>query len=197
MEKEQYYVYLHLNKINQKKYYGITSEKNPEDRWKKGYSHNPHFSAAIKKYGWDNFEHIIIASNLSKKEAETMEYNLITSEQTNKTEFGYNLTSGGGAGVFRHSEESKKLMSEHTKGELNPMYGKQHSKETKAKISKALQSHPKTSKKILCIETQIIYKSLREAERLTGINHSGISQAAQKDGKQKTAGGYHWEYIYE
>lgn len=197
MEKEQYYVYLHLNKINQKKYYGITSEKNPEDRWRKGYSHNPHFSAAIKKYGWDNFEHIIIASNLSKKEAETMEYNLITSEQTNKTEFGYNLTSGGGAGVFRHSEESKKLMSEHTKGELNPMYGKQHSKETKAKISKALQSHPKTSKKILCVETQIIYKSLREAERLTGINHSGISQAAQKDGKQKTAGGYHWEYIYE
>lgn len=197
MEKEQYYVYLHLNKINQKKYYGITSEKNPEDRWRKGYSHNPHFSAAIKKYGWDNFEHIIIASNLSKKEAETMEYNLITSEQTNKAEFGYNLTSGGGAGVFRHSEESKKLMSEHTKGELNPMYGKQHSKETKAKISKALQSHPKTSKKILCVETQIIYKSLREAERLTGINHSGISQAAQKDGKQKTAGGYHWEYIYE
>lgn len=197
MEKEQYYVYLHLNKINQKKYYGITSEKNPEDRWRKGYSHNPHFSAAIKKYGWDNFEHIIIASNLSKKEAEIMEYNLITSEQTNKTEFGYNLTSGGGAGVFRHSEESKKLMSEHTKGELNPMYGKQHSKETKAKISKALQSHPKTSKKILCVETQIIYKSLREAERLTGINHSGISQAAQKDGKQKTAGGYHWEYIYE
>lgn len=197
MEKEQYYVYLHLNKINQKKYYGITSEKNPEDRWRKGYSHNPHFSAAIKKYGWDNFEHIIIASNLSKKEAETMEYNLITSEQTNKTEFGYNLTSGGGAGVFRHSEESKKLMSKHTKGELNPMYGKQHSKETKIKISKALQSHPKTSKKILCVETQIIYKSLREAERLTGINHSGISQAAQKDGKQKTAGGYHWEYIYE
>ena len=197
MEKEQYYVYLHLNKINQKKYYGITSEKNPEDRWKKGYSHNPHFSAAIKKYGWDNFEHIIIASNLLKQEAEKLEHELITKEQTNQAKYGYNLTSGGGVGVFRHSEESKKLMSEHTKGELNPMYGKQHSEETKLKISKALQSHPKTSKKILCVETQIIYKSLREAERLTGISHSGISQAAQEYGTQKTAGGYHWQYVYE
>ena len=197
MEKEQYYVYLHLNKINQKKYYGITSEKNPEDRWKKGYSHNPHFSAAIKKYGWDNFEHIIIASNLLKQEAEKLEHELITKEQTNQARYGYNLTSGGGVGVFRHSEESKKIMSEHKKGELNPMYGKQHSEETKLKISKSLQSHPKTSKKILCIETQIIYKSLREAERLTGINHSGISQAAQEHGTQKTAGGYHWQYVYE
>lgn len=48
----KYYVYLHYNKINHKRYYGITSEKTPEIRWRKGYAHNSHFQAAIKKYGW-------------------------------------------------------------------------------------------------------------------------------------------------
>ena len=194
---EKYYVYLHLNKINGKKYYGITSEDNPEKRWKKGYYHNNHFQNAINKYGWENFEHIIIAENLSKKEAELKEQELILRNKTNNQAFGYNLTSGGGLGVFRHSEESKKLMSEHTKGELNPMYGKHHSEETKEKISKALQNHPNTSKKVLCVETNIIYNSTREAERVLGIGHSSIGQAARPNGNQKTAGGYHWVYLNE
>ena len=192
---ENYYVYLHLNKINGKKYYGITSEKTPEIRWKKGYSHNKHFNAAIQKYGWDNFDHIIIASNLTKIEAETMEHQLITQEKTNDPIYGYNLTSGGGVGVFRHSEKSKKLMSEHTKGELNPMYGKSHSEETKNKISKALSNHPKTSKRVLCIETNQVFPSSREIERKLGINHYSINQVC--NGKQKTAGKMHWKYITE
>lgn len=192
---ENYYVYLHLNKINGKKYYGITSELKPEIRWKKGYSHNKYFSSAIKKYGWDGFDHIIIASNLTKIEAETMEQQLIKQDQTNNHLYGYNLTSGGGAGVFRHSEESKRLMSEHTKGELNPMYGKQHTKETKEKISKALSNHPKTSKRVLCVETNQVFPSSREVERQLGIHHYSINQAC--NGKQKTAGKKHWKYITE
>ena len=132
-----------------------------------------------------------------EKEAELKEQELILKNKTNNQAFGYNLTSGGGLGVFRHSEESKKLMSEHTKGELNPMYGKHHSEETKEKISKALQNHPNTSKKVLCVETNIIYNSTREAERVLGIGHSSIGQAARPNGNQKTAGGYHWQYITE
>lgn len=192
---ENYYVYLHLNKINGKKYYGITSEVKPEIRWKKGYSHNKHFSSTIKKYGWDSFEHIIIADKLTKIEAENMEQQLIARDQTNNSQYGYNLTSGGGIGVFRHSEESKKLISEHTKGELNPMYGKHHSKETKDKISKALSNHPKTSKRVFCIETNQVFPSSREVERQLGINHYSINQVC--NGKQKTAGKMHWKYITE
>lgn len=192
---EKYYVYLHLNKINGKRYYGITSEVKPEIRWKKGYSHNKHLESAIQKYGWDSFEHIIIASNLSKQEAENMEQQLIAQYKTNNQQYGYNLTSGGGIGVFRHSEESKKLMSEHTKGVLNPMYGKHHTEETKQKISKALSNHPNTSKRVLCIETNIAYPSSREIERQLGINHYSINQVC--NGKQKTAGKMHWKYISE
>ena len=50
--KDNYSVYMHINKINNKKYVGITSRK-PEVRWQNGtaYNRNPHFNAAIEKYG--------------------------------------------------------------------------------------------------------------------------------------------------
>ena len=195
MMQENYFVYLHRNLTNGKRYYGITSEKNPEDRWKKGYSHNKHLSSAFEKYGWEGFEHLIIAEGLTKKEAELMEVQLIAEYKSNDPQYGYNLTSGGGAGVFRHSEESKRLMSEHTKGILNPMYGKEHSPETRAKIVQALQNHPNTSKRVLCIETGEVYPSSREIERSLGISLACINSVC--NGKQKTAGKKRWKYITE
>lgn len=51
------------------------------------------------------------------------------------------------------------------------------------------------SKKVRCIEKDVIYEALREAERQLGIPASNISRACK--GKIKTAGGYHWEYVEE
>ena len=46
-------------------------------------------------------------------------------------------------------------------------------------------------KAVLCIETNIIYPSITTARKLTGI--CKISDVC--NGKRKTAGGYHWEFI--
>ena len=46
---------------------------------------------------------------------------------------------------------------------------------------------------VQCIETGKIYTSIAQASRETGIYPSGISGACH--GSQKTAGGYHWEFV--
>lgn len=48
-------------------------------------------------------------------------------------------------------------------------------------------------KKVLCIETGIIYESVTLASENTGINRTGISKVIT--GERNTAGGYHWKYI--
>ena len=55
-----YCVYCNMNKVNGKRYVGITC-RIPEQRWQggAGYSRNKHFHAAIKKYGLDSFDHIV------------------------------------------------------------------------------------------------------------------------------------------
>ena len=45
---------------------------------------------------------------------------------------------------------------------------------------------------VYCFELDKTFYGAREAERELGINHSSISKACH--GKQKTAGGYLWEY---
>jgi predicted nucleic acid-binding Zn-ribbon protein len=51
------------------------------------------------------------------------------------------------------------------------------------------------SRKVVCIETGEVYRSIRQAEINTGISHSTISNCC--NGKGKTAGGYHWKFIEE
>lgn len=66
-----YTVYIHKNKVNDKIYVGITG-RTVEERWGyngNGYYRNKHFYDSILKYGWDNFEHIIIKEGLSQEEA--------------------------------------------------------------------------------------------------------------------------------
>lgn len=91
--KEQfaYTVYEHLFPDG-KRYIGITNH--PVDfRWKggSGYSDMPKMKAAIDKFGWDNIEHRIIASGLSKSAAKQMEAILIS--EFDSVRNGYNAYS--------------------------------------------------------------------------------------------------------
>lgn len=95
-------VYIHivpkeLSKHEYDKYYvGITKAK-VEYRWNNGngYRGCPLFERAINKYGWDNIEHEVIASSLTKDEAETMEIALIKQLNTSNPDYGYNILPGG------------------------------------------------------------------------------------------------------
>ena len=114
-----YLVYCHINKINGKKYIGITKQ-NPKIRWGNGKNYKGclKFNCAIEKYGWDNFDHEIIASKLTKQEAENFERLLIEKLNTTDNKFGYNISLGGYAMEHRHHTDfSKKKMSENHRPE--------------------------------------------------------------------------------
>lgn len=174
-----YTVYLHRNKINQKVYIGITSQ-DCNARWRRegqGYKQQPKFYHAIEKYGWDNFEHIILFTNLTKELAEQKEIELI--KLYNSIENGYNIYPGGN--LINHTEETKQKLSQIMKGKKHTEIAKQKMREHTNKIA------------VLCIETNKIYESMRAAARETGIDPSSISRCCK--GKQITAGNYHWKFI--
>ena len=62
------------------------------------------------------------------------------------------------------------------------------------RISETKTNNTYNTKQVQCIETGIIYLSMKEAERQTGIFATSIKQVCKK--RQKTAGGYHWKYYY-
>ena len=106
---------MHRNKINKKIYIGITGNI-PEYRWNEGkrYKQNRHFYSSIKKYGWNNFDHIILYENLSKKEAEIKEIELIKHYDSTNKEKGYNMQKGGNLyfskTVYQYDRKSGELI---------------------------------------------------------------------------------------
>lgn len=95
-------VYEHVNKVNGKRYIGITSYSLEERSGLNGQrytkDHQEVFYNAIQKYGWNNFEHNIIAQNLSFDEAAQLEKELIKKYHTyihDSLANGYNMTYGG------------------------------------------------------------------------------------------------------
>ena len=126
---KNYYIYKHTNKINGKVYIGQTCQK-PEYRWNngEGYKRQAYFYSAIQKYGWNNFEHIILKGDLTLKEANYWEEYYIKQYNSTNKQYGYNISFGGDNRKL--SEETKKKISMANKGHLV-------SEETRQKISNA------------------------------------------------------------
>jgi len=51
------------------------------------------------------------------------------------------------------------------------------------------------SKKVLCVETGVVYDSTMDVQRQTGISNQHISDVCLGKPHHKTAGGYHWKYV--
>lgn len=96
--EENYKIYMHKNKINDKVYVGQTKQSLMR-RWRHngvGYIESPLFWNAIQKYGWDNFEHIVLVDQIKTKEkADILERYYISLYQSNDRQYGYNILDGG------------------------------------------------------------------------------------------------------
>ena len=202
---ENYKVYLHRFP-NGKVYVGITKQK-PEIRWQNGngYRSNQYMTYAIKKYGWENIEHEILADFLTEDEACEMEVLLIKKYKSNIREYGYNIREGGN--LTKLSDESRQKLSESKKGQ-------KQSEETRNKrresMRRFMENNPefhqkavdaaaeKSRKKVAQYDMDgnliAVWQSIGEAERVLGINHKGIGSCCKHLPRYKTAGGYRWEY---
>lgn len=134
-------VYVHIvpqtiTEYDYDKYYiGITS-KSVDFRWKNnGYGYvSQYFYKVIKKYGWDNIEHYVIANHLTEDEAKEFEKTLIGKLQC-KGKYGYNLTDGGDGSLgYIPTKAEREYKSKKYSGKGNPYYGKKHSEETRLKM---------------------------------------------------------------
>lgn len=237
-----YTVYMHINKINNKRYIGITSYPYVTQRWNNGKGYKGQiFYKAIQKYGWDNFEHKVLIHGLTLEQACRWEIKLIKHYNTTNSNFGYNCTIGGD--YTKYTEESRNKIRMSKLGSKNPMYGKDpwnkgksgiYSLETRKKMGSPKEKHPNwgkhlsietrrkisesqkgekshnfgtkwsderresmsginnsLSKQVLCIETNQIFGSTREANRFYNTTH--VSDCCR--GKRKTAAGFHWKFI--
>lgn len=176
-----YSVYCHTNKINGKRYIGIT-KRQPEKRWANGYgySNNRHFFAAIQKYGWDSFSHEVWFTDLSYEDACLAERELIAKYDSTNQEKGYNVDLGG-TGLGTASEEHKMAISEARKGkshphkgrpltgDKSPTYGTHRSEYVKQKL-REVNSIP-----VLCVETGVLYESGVSAAKENGLTASAVS----------------------
>lgn len=169
---KSYVVYVHINKVNGKKYYGITCQR-PEIRWRNGdgYSHNKYFTNSIKKYGWGGFNHKIIARGLTEDEAKWLEIEMIEAHNTNNPEYGYNLTKGGDDGNG-------------LKGEKHPNYGKHLSEEIRNKISESHKGKGKSknaanAKPVICITTKRVFYTAKDAADYYSLDNSTIAKCCR------------------
>lgn len=115
-EKTNNYFYKTINKINGKFYYGIRSTDLDPNNDVKYIGSGHALKQAIKKYGFENFDKIIICNFNSRKEASEYERQIVTEDLVYDPTC-YNMKLGGLNGFVPNiSDETRKKMSNSHKG---------------------------------------------------------------------------------
>lgn len=215
---------MHKNKINGKIYIGQSCNLNV--RWHPiSYKDCSYFYNAIQKYGWDNFEHVILEDSLSIEEADQKEKYYIEKYNTLNRDYGYNLKSGGQNGGSQYTDSVRKKMSESTKksytqelinkrksdalkqwsdenfkksrcGKNASMYGHHHTEEAKKKMSEAKKGSVSYKRN----HTPVFCIELNQeyTDATTASKELSIDSCGILKvcrNERKTCGGYHWKFI--
>lgn len=197
-------IYKITNKVNGKYYIGKSIDI--YRRWKdekRFVSVNDHLQNAFKKYGFDNFSFEILEECSEELLNDREIYYISLLDATNNKK-GYNMTFGGTGG--KPSEETIEKMKETKKknGYTKYWLGKSLPAEMKQKISNSLSGdkHPNFNKtgenspngrKVICIETNQTFNTLKEAALFAGLKTPNNIRTAIKTNTK--AGGYHWRYL--
>lgn len=187
--KCEWCVYKHTTPSG-KVYIGITSNT-PERRWGHGcnYESNAHFWNAIQKYTWENIQHEVLYTGLSKEEASEKEKSLIALYKSHDPAFGYNLTFGGESFEFpehvkeklRHpknlSDEQRKKLSERGKVQAQKyLVGRVRTKEEIEKMANAKRG-VKQSKEAVAKRVEGLKKRWQSQGGLSEEHRKKISKA--------------------
>ena len=191
-------------------------------RWRKGYhlsdkSARGAIKEAMLKYGKENFSIEPLCENLTQEGAWELEAKFVELYDSMNPGKGYNGKTGGpdkGSTVndaareksrrsiiqkYEESPEYRKATSEGVKRwyEKNPKVKKHISDVMKSRCAEgkndAFIYSDNRPKAVQCIETGVVYTSLNEAFRMTGIYN--INKACT--GIQIHAGGYHWRFVVQ
>lgn len=204
-------------------YIGQTSQTIKGRAGKEGqkYCDSPLFYNAIQKYGYDNFTVEVLKDNLTLQESNYWEKYYIEKFNSNNTQYGYNLTSGGDAKYNISDITKEKMRQSHlglkhtqiTKEKISKIHkNKKLSEETKNKISNTRKERKIPSpmkgrkhteetkqkisesngKKVYCQETETIYCSAAEAARQLSISSTHVRRNCRKE--CDSAKGYHFYY---
>lgn len=222
------YVYKIINKLNSDFYIGKTT-RDIKFRFKQHCylsvsGSDTHLHRAIRKYGQDNFEIVLLEHYESDISLNEGEKNWIYTLNPK-----YNMTSGGDGGDTSSSEKYKeymKIRSRLISGDLNPFYGKQHtigskqkmskaklgkvmSQETKEKISKAglgRKMSQETKEKLQLANSKtyylinpagdsIVVKNLSEFCRINNLDQRNMNN--MYNGRYKSSKGYTRNFLME
>jgi group I intron endonuclease len=217
------YIYMLQNNINGKIYIGQTI-RSIEKRFR---IHQYRCSRcvaiynAIQKYGWENFE-----KDWYECPDEDLNFDeeLLVREMGTLAPFGYNLKEGGANGKLSeetkqkigqahvgryHTDETKKKISESTKGEKHHMYGKTGEKshsygktlseEHRQKMSDSTKGEKNHNSKRVYqydLEGKLLgtFGSTGEAGLYIGKDGTNIRKCARGVQGCKTAYGFKWSY---
>ena len=220
-----HYVYVIVNKINLKLYFGSHSwEGTGVD--KNYYGSGTAIKRAVRKYGKDNFIVYPIKFYDTIEECRQAEEELLTKYDISNNIYCYNIKNGavgwtsedmtGEKHPFygKHhtsesrkkisqahkgkplSEEARKKISQANKGEKHPNYGKHLSEEHRKNMSQAKKN---IMTPIVAIQKDTgkvkIFESQMECSRVLGLYSGRINDCLK--GRRKTYKGYSFKYVEE
>lgn len=162
---------------------------------------------AIMKYGFESFKEVILYTQkeYNRKDLNEKETYYIELYNSRNKEVGYNICKGGEGRTGPLSNSTKKKMSLAKKGKPSNRKNTSTSEKTRKQMSESHKKPASDYQKQRIAEGLSIpieqyslsgslirrWKSTKEARQGTGI--TSIGDALR--GRQKTAGGFVWEYV--